>query len=170
MSRFENNLKETQQFKIDLESWCKIVSGPSSDIKELKRDPSYYSTSFVDLFNSYLLSYVSEELTHAPALGFFESMACGAVPIGIDNFIYNDIGLQPGRNYLPFDGSLGSLLTTIQLVRANPRAIEPIVGENLAFVERYLRPERIAQRFLDELLPRYTRWSANATTAAAQAV
>lgn len=158
MSRFSENLKETQRYTITLESWCEALMGPSAALKELKRDPSYYSTSFVDLFNAYQLSYVSEEITHAPALGFFESMACGAVPIGIDNFIYNDIGLQPGRHYLPFDGSLGGLLGTIQMVWQNSQIIEPMVGENLAFVEQHLRQEKVAARFVQEVLVRYATW------------
>jgi len=158
MSRYKDNLKETQNYAITLESWCDTLRGTSSALKALKRDPSYYGTSFVDLFNSYQLSYVSEELTHAPALGFFESMACGAIPIGIDNFIYNDIGLQPERHYLPFDGSLGGLLGTIQMIWKNTQYIEHIVGENLAFVQQYLRQDKVASRFLDEVLVRYSAW------------
>lgn len=170
MSRFNENLKETQQYELNLESWHEALSGPSSALKGLKRDPSYYSTSFVDLFNAHQLSYVSEELTHAPALGFFESMACGAIPIGIDNFIYNDIGLRPGRHYLPFDGSLGSLLGTIQAIWQNPQIIEPIVGENLTFVEQHLRQDKVAAKFLQELLIRYTDWGRGARSALGQTV
>jgi hypothetical protein len=170
MSRFNDNLKETQQHSIALESWREALAGPSSAIKALKREPSYYTTSFVDLFNTHQLSYVSEEITHAPALGFFESMACGAIPIGIDNFIYNDIGLQPSRNYLPFDGSLGGLLATIQLVWQNPQIIEPIVAENLAFIEQHLRQDKVAGRFLNELLMRYATWSEQGRAPAEQTV
>ena len=170
MSRFNDNLKETQQHSITLESWREALAGPSSAIKALKREPSYYTMSFVDLFNTHQLSYVSEEITHAPALGFFESMACGAIPIGIDNFIYNDIGLQPSRNYLPFDGSLGGLLATIQLVWQNPQIIEPIVAENLAFIEQHLRQDKVAGRFLNELLMRYATWSEQGRTPAEQTV
>jgi hypothetical protein len=170
MSRFTDNLKETQRHTLSVESWCEALAGSSATLKSLKRDPSYYSTSFVDLFNTHQLSYVSEEITHAPALGFFESMACGAIPIGIDNFIYNDIGLQPGRHYVPFDGSLGGLLGTIQMIWQNPQIIEPIVAENLAFVQQHLRQDRVAERFVNEVLVRYAGWLKEGITATEQRV
>jgi hypothetical protein len=158
MTRFEASLKETQRFSFNLEDWRAALARPSSAVKALNREPSYYATNFVELFNTYQLSYVSEEISHAPALGFFESMACGAIPIGIDNFIYNDIGLKPGINYLPFDGSLGSLLSTIKTAWGDPQIIEPMVNENLGFVERCLRQERVAEKFIYELIVRYDSW------------
>jgi hypothetical protein len=47
----------------------------------------------------------------------------------------------------------------IQLVWQNPQIIKPIVGENLAFVEQHLRQDRVARKFLHELLMRYATWS-----------
>ena len=158
MSRFNDNFKETQKYSLSLDIWRETLKAPAASLKELKRDPSYYKTSFVDLFNSHNLSYISEEISHAPALGFFESMACGAVPIGINNFIYNDIGLQPGNHYIPFDGSLGELLRNVQHIWQNPHLIEPMVAANIAFVDQHLRQDKVTARFLHELQLRYNNW------------
>ena len=89
-------------------AWRDLVNLPIDRIRQIDagKKITYYSEDIVATYNQYRFSYVSDEIYHAPALGFFESMACGAIPIGIEDDIYRDIGLVKNVHYLPFDGSL----------------------------------------------------------------
>tara|TARA_B110000459_G_scaffold157126_1_gene172019 strand:- start:101 stop:1285 length:1185 start_codon:yes stop_codon:yes gene_type:complete len=70
---------------------------------------SYFSIDLVDLYNGHKLAVVGEEVSGAPALGALEAMACGCVLIASPQYLAG-LGLEEGRHYLPYDGSLADLL------------------------------------------------------------
>jgi hypothetical protein len=73
----------------------------------------YFSINIVDLYNQHRYAIVGEELSGFPALGAFESMACGCVLIGQPQY-YVGLGLQEGRHFLSYDGSFEELLAHLQ--------------------------------------------------------
>jgi hypothetical protein len=159
---YETEMKEAKQDEpFSLERWREIVASPASSLEGIHKTTAYYGKNMVELYNNFRLSYVSEELSYTPALGFFESMACGAVPIGVDSFIYNDIGLVEDRNYLTFDGSLGDLLAVVVQVAKNPDCISHIPAENQALIKRNFTEQAVLKRFISDLEERYEAWVAS---------
>lgn len=72
----------------------------------------YFAINIVELYNQHRYAIVGEELSGFPALGAFEAMACGCVLIAQPEY-YAGLGLEEGRNFLPYDGSTEQILTLI---------------------------------------------------------
>lgn len=72
----------------------------------------YFSINIVDLYNAHRFALVGEELSGFPALGAFEAMACGCVLLAQPQY-YEGLGLEPGRHYLAYRGSVDDLVAKI---------------------------------------------------------
>lgn len=70
---------------------------------------SYFSIDLVDLYNEHKLAVVGDELSGAPAIGALEAIACGCVLLASPQHMLG-LGLEEGRHFLPYDGSLADLL------------------------------------------------------------
>lgn len=141
--------------------WRELVNRPIEEIVQIdagKKIP-YYSEDIVERYNRYRFSYVSDEIYHAPALGFFESMACGAIPIGIEDDIYRDIGLVKNVHYLPFDGSFGGLMTALVQAQANPDSVRHIPEQNEKLIGTFSE-QRVSELFAQNLAREFQGWSA----------
>jgi hypothetical protein len=140
--------------------WRDLVNRPIEQIVKIDagKKITYYSEDIVATYNQYRFSYVSDEIYHAPALGFFESMACGAIPLGIDDDIYRDIGLVKGVHYLAFDGSFGGLMATLLQAQKEPEAVRHIPGENAKLIKAFSE-QRVAELFVEKLTREYQGWS-----------
>ena len=55
----------------------------------------------------------ASNLNTMDCLGFVEGMACGSAYIGLDDPMYKDIGLIPGKHYITYDGTLEDLKSKI---------------------------------------------------------
>lgn len=139
--------------------WQDVLTYPLPEIAALaaqKKIP-YYSEDIVSLYNRFRFSYVSDEITHAPALGFFEAMACGTVPIAVEKDYYRDVGLSKHINYVPFDGTFGGLLRTLVTVYNKPEAVRHIPANN-AKIRQNFTEARIAELFVGKLTREYETW------------
>jgi hypothetical protein len=141
-------------------AWRDLVNLPIDRIRQIDAEKriTYYSEDIVATYNQYRFSYVSDVIYHAPALGFFESMACGAIPIGIEDDIYRDIGLVRNVHYLPFDGSFGGLMTTLIRAQNDPASVRHIPEQNAKLVKTFSE-QRIAELFVERLTREYQDWS-----------
>lgn len=158
---YEASMKEALQSSFSRpEQWAELVNRPIEDILRIDagKKITYYSEDIVATYNRYRFSYVSDEIYHAPALGFFESMACGAIPLGIEDDFYREIGLVKQVHYLPFDGTFGGLMTTLVQAQANPGAVEHIPAQNEKLMARFSE-QRVADLFAERLTREYQAWS-----------
>lgn len=94
----------------------------------------YFAIDMVDVYNRHRFATVGEELSGFPALGAFEAMACGAVLIAYTP-AYKGLGLESGRHYLAYDGSLDGLLSLLENTASLPLAAIAEAGQKLASEE-----------------------------------
>jgi hypothetical protein len=141
-------------------SWSELVNRPIAEIMQIDsaKKIAYYSEDIVATYNNFRFSFVSDEVYHAPALGFFEAMACGTIPIGIDDRIYRDLGLVRNVNYLTFDGSFGGLMQTLIQAQNNPASVQEIPANNAGLVKSFSE-ERVACLFTEKLTREFSRWT-----------
>jgi len=160
MGLYETAMKEAMTSSFSQPSlWRELVNLPTCEIVKINsgKKISYYSQDIVATYNQYRFSYASDEIYHAPALGFFESMACGAIPIGIEDDIYRDIGLVKNVHYLPFDGSFGGLMTTIVQAQANPDSVRHIPAQNEKLIGNFSE-QRVSELFIERLTRELQAW------------
>ncbi len=160
---YEASMKEAIRSSFSEPSrWEELVNRPIGEILQIdpEKKITYYSEDIVATYNRYRFSYVSDELYHAPALGFFESMACGVIPFGIDDDIYRDIGLVKNVNYLAFDGSFGGLMTALVQAQNDPESVRHIPAQNEKVMKGFTET-RVAEIFTAKLAREYRAWSPN---------
>jgi hypothetical protein len=103
----------------------------------------YFAVDIVDLYNAHRLAVVGEELVGFPALGAFEAMACGCTLIAKEE-CYRGLGLRAFEHFIPYDGSLESLLKAIRNADAR---YETVAVNGTAFVSREFAPSSVATRW-----------------------
>lgn len=160
VGQYAQSMSEALSGSESEESWHYTLSRTATSILSIgeAKKISYYSEDIVELYNGYKFSLVTHEIQHAPALGFFEAMACGTVPIGIDDPMYRDLGMKPDQNFLKFDGQLGGLLELVTRIRNDPNRYQAIPEANKAVVGR-LTEESIAELFLQKLTAKWVGWA-----------
>lgn len=115
---------------------------------------AYYNFNIVDLYNSYKMFVVPEEVVGMPAIGFVEGMACGAAYIGQDHSMYRDIGLIPGVHYIGYDGSLTDLQLKVEYYLANDHELEEIARAGHEYVIRNFSADNVLALFYKKLVQR----------------
>lgn len=105
---------------------------------------SYFSIDIVDLYNDYRFAVVGEELSGFPALGALESMACGCTLIA-DKKYYEKLGLIPHQHYIPYEGTVKSLVETMHVHQANCSDEIATTGAN--FVVRHFNSTSVFERW-----------------------
>lgn len=115
------------------------------------KQTKYFSFDIVDLYNSYRMFVVPEEINGLPAIGFVEGMACGCAYLGKRDAMYSDIGLKDGVHYIGYDGSLKDLVEKICYYQKNEKDAKGIAQNGREFVRNTLNAERIAKMFFDDM-------------------
>ena len=115
---------------------------------------AYYNFNIVDLYNSYKMFVVPEEMIGLPAIGFVEGMACGAAYIGQDHSMYRDIGLIPGIHYIGYDGSLTDLQLKVEYYLANDHELEEIARAGHEYVVSNFTADNVRALFYKKLVQR----------------
>jgi hypothetical protein len=103
----------------------------------------YFSFDIVDFFNQHRFAVVGEELSGAPAIGFFEAMACGSVMLGQRGSFYDGLGLVPNIHYLPHDGSIESIRAAIEQANADIDRTKEISKAGLAYIAEFCTPAKV---------------------------
>ena len=95
---------------------------------------------------------VPEEANDLPGIGFVEGMACGSAYIGLDDRMYKDIGLIPGKHYITYDGTLEDLKSKIIYYQKNNDELEAIALAGCNFVRKNFNGNSVAKKFYNDLL------------------
>ena len=112
---------------------------------------SYYKIDIVDLYNSYKMFAVPEEICDLPAIGFVEGMACGCVYFGVESAMYRDLGMLPNVHYVSYDGSIDDLVNKVRYYQSREDELERIANNGCDFVQNNLNPDVVYSKFLDYL-------------------
>jgi hypothetical protein len=117
---------------------------------------SYYHRNIVDIYNSYMMFTVPEEVCDLPAIGVFEGMACGCAFFGLDSPMYRDLGMMPGMHYVAHDGTLGDLVKKVQFYQQPDQfeKLESIARNGAILVDKALRAEVVYSKFVERLTNR----------------
>ena len=107
----------------------------------------YFSFDIVEFYNEHMFAIVGEEISGAPAIGFFEAMACGCVMLGQRGSYYDGLGLEAGTHYLPHDGTIASIRAAIAAVADDPDRLASIAAAGLEYVRKNCTPEAVWDRF-----------------------
>lgn len=94
----------------------------------------YFSFDIVEFYNQHRFAIVGEELSGAPAVGFFEAMACGCVTLGQRGAYYTGLGLEPNLHYLPHDGTIEGIEKTIEQAIADPAHANRVSKAGIAYI------------------------------------
>ncbi len=116
----------------------------------------YYKKSIVDVYNSYMMFTVPEEVCDLPAIGVVEGMACGSAFFGLDSPMYRDLGIIPGVHYVAHDGTLSDLIDKVRYYQQSEHlaALESIAKNGMIFVHDRLRSEVVYSDFFERLTHR----------------
>lgn len=119
-------------------------------LKDGKQE-NYFSFNIVDKYNEYQMAVVPEEIAGCPAIGAFESMACGCAYIGIDHSMYKDLGLVSGEHYIAYDGTLEDLKHKIRYYQEHEKELEKIAMNGRKFVSEHNSLSAVIKKFISVL-------------------
>lgn len=127
---------------------------------------SYYRKNIVDVYNSYMMFTVPEEICNLPAIGVVEGMACGCAFFGLDSPMYRDLGMVPGVHYVAHDGTLEDLVERIRHYQQPSQLseLELIAERGCKLASEKFRAEVVYREFLDRLTDRVFGCGTNGAT------
>lgn len=120
----------------------------------------YYGKNIVDIYNSYTMFAVPEEICDLPAIGCVEGMMCGAAYFGVDDPMYTDLGLQPGVHFVAYDGTPEGLMARVRHYQQHSAELRAIAETGKRFVESALNSTKVYSEFLEDLRTRLPRRNA----------
>lgn len=113
--------------------------------------PRYLSFDMVELYNSYKMAIVPEEITGVPAIGFVEAMACGCALLGIENGLYEKLGMKSGIHYIGYDGTSKNLLDKIAYYQKHNDELEEIANSGYQFALHNFDRNIVAKKFFRKI-------------------
>ncbi len=111
----------------------------------------YYKRDIVEIYNSYTMFAVPEEICGLPAIGFVEGMACGSAYLGVEGPMYRDLGMVPGVHYIAYDGSIEHLMAKVREHQRDPERTKAIADAGREFVHTTLRADAVYGAFIRSL-------------------
>ncbi len=111
----------------------------------------YYKKDIVEIYNTYAMFAVPEEVCDLPAIGFVEGMACGSAYLGVPGPMYEDIGMKAGVHYIPYDGTVEDLMSRVRYYQQYPLEVARIAEAGSRFVREQLSAEVIYGKFIARL-------------------
>ncbi len=111
----------------------------------------YHSLGMCELFNSYKIHVVGEEIVGLPGIGFAEGMACGSVFVGLDDEMYTDLGMIPNVHYISYKGGYINLQKVIDEALADGKNLSSISENGCKFANENFRADAVFQKFLSQL-------------------
>lgn len=127
---------------------------------------TYYKKNIVDVYNSYMMFAVPEEVCDLPAIGVVEGMACGCAFFGLDSPMYRDLGMFPGVHYVAYDGTVEGLIEQIRFYQQPEQLdmLEQIAARGCKLVGEKFRAEVVYQEFIKRLNERVEASKSNETS------
>jgi len=118
----------------------------------VRAQADYYRRDIVEIYNTYAMFAVPEEVCGLPAIGFVEGMACGSAYVGLDAPMYRDLGMVPGVHYIAYDGSIDDLMSQVRYHQRHPERTQAIAEAGRNFAQTVLAPEVVYGAFVSSLL------------------
>jgi len=115
------------------------------------KQTKYFDFDIVQLYNSYTMFVVPEEVNGLPGIGFIEGLMCGCVLIGNSCGYYEDMGFIDGKNYISYDGTLDNLLNKINFYQSNINLLESISRESYRFVSENFNQDVVSSAYILKL-------------------
>lgn len=131
-----------------------VISSPalsrSASLDSLKK----YHADFnmVEAYNSYKMFLAPEELSGLPAIAFIEGLNCGAVLIGKNGAIYEDLGFEDRESYIAYDGTLPDLCEKISYYQRHSKELSKIAQTGYSFCVKNFNQETVFKKFYQDLL------------------
>jgi hypothetical protein len=120
-------------------------------IEPTSSQSAYYRKDIVEIYNSYTMFAVPEEICGLPAIGFVEGMACGSVYFGLDDPMYQGIGMSPGVHYVSYDGTVIDLMEKVNYYQEHTTELIKIGEAGTKFVLNNLNPTAVYSKFVHQL-------------------
>lgn len=111
----------------------------------------YYRRDIVEIYNSYAMFAVPEEVCGLPAIGFVEGMACGSAYLGVEGPMYRDLGMLPGVHYIAYDGSVDDLMAQVRYHQQHPELTAAIAAAGCSLARTVLGGDAVYGAFVDTL-------------------
>ena len=111
----------------------------------------YYKRDIVEIYNSYTMFAVPEEVCGLPAIGFVEGMACGSAYLGVEGPMYRDLGMVPSVHYIAYDGSIEHLMAQVREHQRDPERTKAVADAGREFVHKTLRADAVYGAFVRSL-------------------
>jgi len=112
----------------------------------------YYNFNIVEKYNDYKMFISSEEIFGLPSINAFEGMACGSALIAIEDPMYTNLGLKPGKHYISYrKNDLGDLVKVIKYYQNNPKELELIASGGQDFVREHFSKKAVADKFWEDM-------------------
>lgn len=115
------------------------------------KQTNYFAFDIVQLYNSYSMFIVPEEINGLPGIGFIEGLMCGCVLIGKKNEYYEDLGFIDGVNFISYDGTLNDLVNKIKFYQKNSNLLENIANNSYEFVKYNFNENNVASNFIEKM-------------------
>lgn len=110
---------------------------------------NYHNFDIVEKFNEYKMFVAPEEDIGLPSINFIEGMACGCAYIGMDSFMYEDLGLKKGVHYIAYNGTISDLDEKIRYYQGHQEELEKIARAGHEFVIKNFQENKIINTFLE---------------------
>lgn len=110
---------------------------------------SYFSFDMVDKYNEYKMFICPEDVQGSYGIGTIEGMACGCAMIGWDYGAFEDMGMEAGKHYISYDGTIEDLIKKIRYYQEpkNQTELEEIAKTGCEFVRRNFSQDTVARNF-----------------------
>lgn len=122
---------------------------------------NYYKKDIAEIYNSYAMFAVPEEICDLPAIGFVEGMACGSAFVGLDLPQYRDLGMIPGVHYISYDGTVDNLMNIVKYYQQSPDELSGIAKAGNEFVRKNFVADKVYSQFLDSVYKSLTQKNDN---------
>lgn len=145
----ENNEKNVKyNDNILVKFWKKLYN-----MYNVGKQKKYFSFNMVEKYNEYKMFICPEDINGSYGIGSIEGMACGCAMIGIDIGIFEDMGMQAGVHYIPYDGTLDGLITTMIHYQCpeNADELEKIAVTGCRFVREKFSQEKVAALYYENM-------------------
>ena len=116
------------------------------------KQKNYYSFDMVKAFNQYKMCIVPEDINGVPGVGFVEGMSCGCAYIGYEKIDYSAYSLEPGIDYITYDGTIDDLKRVIGYYQDHSDELKIIAENGYNKIKNNITEEKVAKRLFEQLL------------------
>lgn len=122
------------------------------------KQSNYTKFDMVETFNKYKIAICPEELVGMPGIGFVEAMSSGCAYIGIDHYMYKCLGLESGKHYITYDGTLNDLQAKVKEYLSKPEKLTEIAKCGTDFIRSNFNEGKVAENFERQLIKSYNNY------------